>query len=86
MSANRCFGSSNKSTSNASDKIQDILIANNIKFIDPTIYMKDILNKYSLEKNPISPFFDLDSNHPNEVGSKLIDHHLAVNLIPYLKN
>jgi hypothetical protein len=48
--------------------------------------MKDILNKYSLEKNPISPFFDLDSNHPNEVGSKLIGHHLAVNLIPYLKN
>ena len=73
-------------TINANDKIQNILVANNIKFIDPTIYMRNVLNRYSLEKNPISPFFDLDSNHPNEIGSKLIGHHLAVNLIPYLKN
>ena len=73
-------------TINANDKIRDILITNNIKFIDPTIYMKNVLSKYSLEKNPVSPFFNLDSNHPNEIGSKLIGQYLAINLISHLKN
>ncbi len=72
------------STINANLKLKKILSDNNIDFIDPTNSMIKLLEKYSIETNPISPFFDLDSNHPNETGSRLIGEYLALKLIPYL--
>ncbi len=72
------------STIDANDRITKILKRNNVTFIQPKNYMKKLLNNYLKEDNPISPFFDLDSNHPNEVGSRMIGEYLAINIIDYL--
>ena len=66
-------------------KSKSILTKNNVNYIDPKNYMSKILDQYALEQNPVRSFFDLDSNHPNQIGSRLIGEYLATNLIPFLK-
>ena len=40
--------------------------------------MSNILDKYISEQKS-SQFFDLDSNHPNQIGSRFIGEYLASN-------
>ena len=48
--------------------------------------MSNILNNYLQKDNPIRPFFDLGSNNPNEVDSRIIGEYFAINIIDYLDN
>lgn len=65
-------------------KLVELLNKNEIHYFDPTNYMQETFNNYSLENNPVSPFFDLDSNHPNIFGSRVLGEYFAIKLLDNL--
>ena len=67
-------------TIDAHKKIRNVLKSNEIKILDPTKFMKKISKLYSLENNDKNLFIDLDHNHINERGSRLIGEYLFLKL------
>ena len=52
----------------------------NIDNIDPTENMKAVSSSFVKENNPKNFFINLDHNHLNERGSRIIGEHLFLSL------
>lgn len=62
------------------EKLKNILNELNIDNIDPTENMKAVSSSFVKENNPKNFFINLDHNHLNERGSRIIGEHLFLSL------